>query len=200
MGELWQAHFCLAKSDNSEFTLTEARSAADAFMNGFGGGPAALMPFYGPNVTFQPMKVEELSETTGKVVNRTSGTVGATPSGSGSAAQLPHGVACAISLKGFFAGPKFRGRFFLPPPISTAVGPNGEMTAAFQNALQAAVGNGFTLMSGILGTLGIMAIQQKDLTIVPVKLGTVGNVFDSMRSRRNKLVENRKVIALGTPL
>lgn len=199
-GEVWEAGFGLTTDDDSEFTVANAKTWCDAFMGGFGSTPAGLMAYYGPSTTFNPMRVEELSETTGEVVSRSLATTGATPTGSGSAAVLPNNVAVCVSLAGFSAGPSHRGRFFLPAPLTTAGSPSGKMLAAFKTAVGNAVGNGFTNAASLAGTHFRLAFRHGATAYQPAKYATVGDVFDTMRSRRNKLVENRSVVLIGYAL
>lgn len=199
-GEIWEAGFALTTDDASDFSMATAISWANAWMGAWGSIPAGLMAYYGPAVTWNPMKVEELDATTGQVVSRTFGSVGATSTGSGAVASFPNHVATVVSLAGFGAGPSRRGRFYLPAPLTTAGSPSGKMLIAYRNAVSNAVGNAFTNASSIAGAHFRLGFRHGATDYQPARYATVGDVFDNMRTRRNKLVEARSTVLIGYAL
>lgn len=104
---------------------------------------------------------------------------------------LPAQNATAISLTTVLANRHGRGRFFLPPlAVSTVAG--GKLAAA-------AVGNlvtAFTNFFDVLETQGL-AVVVRDRTnhvSTTVTAARVGDVIDTQRRRRNKLVETYSAI------
>lgn len=133
----------------------------------------------------------QLDPTTGKQVDKvvTSETLAGTAVGE----QLPHECSIAVSLRTALATRAGRGRFYLPPYDTTTVesgrldvDPRDQTAAAAQGMIQSLNGDSFQ----------VVIYHHFTLDSTPVTRLDVGNVFDSQRRRRNKLVEVRTSLAV----
>lgn len=100
--------------------------------------------------------------------------------------MLPFQCATVVTLKTDVANRHGNGRFFLPP-LAAAVLDAGRVNAASMTSLVAA----FTAFFDALNTAGLQP-QVRNRTghiSTPVTAGRMGNVIDTQRRRRNKLLE-----------
>jgi len=123
---------------------------------------------------------------TGKQVNRVS-----TPlvlAGSAATNQLPPQISVGVSLRTALATRAGRGRFYLPVMTVTQV-LTGKLVAADQTKIATAAQK----MLQSLATAGYVPIiyHRATRTFDPVVSVDVGDVFDTQRRRRDKLVETR---------
>lgn len=107
--------------------------------------------------------------------------------------MLPYQVALVVSLDTALANRHGRGRFYLPP-LTVATVAAGRLTAAAQGVVATAAENLFVE----LGSGGLTPVVRDRVGHVSttVTLASVGDVFDTQRRRRNKLVENRVMVAV----
>lgn len=108
--------------------------------------------------------------------------------GTAAASSLPFQVTAAVSLRTAFATRRGRGRFYLPPFATTAVA-NARVSGSAVATLVTAVGNMFdALQAASLTPVVYSRTSRAALTITSFD---IGNVFDTQRRRRNKLIEQR---------
>jgi hypothetical protein len=131
-------------------------------------------------------QVAELDDSTGFQVTKVMGT--ATNTGTNVGDPLPPQVSLAVSLRTSLATKAGRGRFYLPP-LAVGASLAGELILAAQ---EAAVAGAQTALTG-MATAGFPCVvyHRSDQTGTMVNRIDVGNVFDTQRRRRNKLVETR---------
>lgn len=108
--------------------------------------------------------------------------------GAAAGEMLPFQCATSVSFTTQLATRAGRGRFYLPPLVATTLGA-GRITTATAEGIAAAV-NG--LWAGLAGAgLAINLYSRGAKTLTPVTGGSVGDVIDTQRRRRNKLIEAR---------
>lgn len=107
--------------------------------------------------------------------------------------MIPYQVALVISLHTGLANRHGRGRFYLPPLTVGAVA-SGRLSAAAQATVAGAVESLFLELSS--GGLTPVVRDRTGHVSTNVDLASVGDVFDTQRRRRNKLIENRAMIAV----
>jgi hypothetical protein len=116
------------------------------------------------------------------------------PTGSASSTQLPLQDSIVVSHKGSQIGPKGRGRMFLPSATSSALTGTKIQTAKVTNLLDAHVAflEALSIANGVPSPLFSVrpiitgAPWSSFSTIAQVR---VGNIVDTQRRRRNRLVE-----------
>lgn len=108
--------------------------------------------------------------------------------GTGTDEPLPPQNAVVVSLRTDVPTRAGRGRFFLPSPVVTTVLDQRLDSAAQGDILHGALAM-LNHMNG--GTLNPVVYHRFDPTVTPIVSIDVGDVFDTQRRRRNKLVETR---------
>lgn len=113
--------------------------------------------------------------------------------GTSASEMLPYQCATVVSLRTVFATRSGRGRFYLPPlAVASIIG--GRLTPANTSAIaDAAETMMTTLQSAGLTPVVYSRVAKAAVTIVSVD---VGDVIDTQRRRRNKLVEARESRAI----
>jgi hypothetical protein len=193
-GETFQYSFYVVRDDLQNLSAGEMVLVADAWQNALKSGGTPLPPLYGPATIWSAIVADTIDAATGKVVDRAFGTVQMAGTGSGAVSALPPGVAIAVTLRTILPGPTGRGRFYLPPPLSSAAGATGRLTPAAMTTVAGALANAFTNLAGLASPVGAAVYSIKNRSAQPCSRGDVGDVFDSQRSRRDKLVEARSPV------
>lgn len=146
----------------------------------------SIKQLYPAGTIVDELVTTELSPTTGKNVHQAI----STPSlaGTGSGAALPPQTAICVSLRTDLPTRAGRGRFFLPAPIVT-VSSSGRISATPLGQIVAAVQG---MMQSLAGDLYPAVIYHRNtLTTDLILTIDVGDVFDTIRRRRDKLIEVR---------
>lgn len=190
-GESFQYAFYVCRDDALAISAGEMVTIADAWQNALKSGGTPLPPLYGPQTIWSALVGDTIDVATGKVVDRSFGTVAMAGTGSGSAACLPPGVAVAVTLRTILPGPTGRGRFFLPPPLAASASATGRVVAASMTTFSGALANAFTALAGLSSPVSAAVYSVKHRSFQPCSRGDFGDVYDSQRSRRDKLVESR---------
>lgn len=130
--------------------------------------------------------VAELDDSSGRQVTKVM--TAASHDGTNTDEPLPPQVAVAVSLRTSLATKEGRGRFYLPP-LATGAELGGELIVAAQEAIVAGAATALTGMA----TAGFPCViyHRGSISGTMVNRIDVGNVFDTQRRRRNKLVETR---------
>lgn len=165
--------------------------AIDLLWNGAATPADSIKQLYPAATTVDDLVTTELSPTTGK--NVAQAVTAPALAGTGSGAALPPQTAICVSLRTSLPTRAGRGRFFLPAPI-VAESSSGRLNATAQGQVLAAV----TGMLQFLGTNLYPAViyHRDDRTTTLVTSTDVGDVFDTIRRRRDKLIEARMVSPL----
>jgi len=108
--------------------------------------------------------------------------------GTGTDEPLPPQNAVVVSLRSNTPTRAGRGRFFLPSPVVTTV-----IDQRLDSAAQTDILHGAQAMLNHMNGLGMTPVifHRFDPTVTEVVSIDVGDVFDTQRRRRNKLVETR---------
>lgn len=147
-----------------------------------------IQPYLADTVTYTDVTVAEiLSLSTGALAAATTQALAAPVAGSGS--PLPAQVALGVS---FTAGTRpngtpLRGRCYLPPLEASAVSVGGRIDAGIVTDVAECFATYFERLDALGVTVGVWS---RTLAVVqPVTEVRVGNVWDTIRSRRNAIPE-----------
>lgn len=181
-GEIW--NFSLFTNGN--VSLAAAQSAWEDSLSSFWSG--SMAPNVANEVSLTGASTAEIDVATGKQSTRVEGALSLP--GTSTAESLPFQCATAVSLRTIFATRSGRGRFYLPP-LAVSVMLNGRVTTAVQNVLA----DGVSLMMLTLQSSGLTPVVYSRVARAAVTITSidVGNVIDTQRRRRNKLIEVREV-------
>lgn len=161
-------------------------AAIDDLWNGTATPTDSIKQLYPSSIHIDEVVSTELDAISGR--NLLQERTGVSLIGTGSGGALPQEVAVCVSLRTALPTRAGRGRFFLPSPILTtcvtsrlASTPQGEILAAA------------ALMLGDMNsaTFTVVILHRSTMTTDDVVSVDVGDVFDSMRTRRDKLREVR---------
>lgn len=152
------------------------------------------------NTTLTQVKIAQIG-TNGKYVGDAVFEVVARNGGVNENGPYPSEVSYAVSLRTAVRGPKGRGRFYVPgPTLAATSGWRIDPTAA-QGAANSAYHALISLDNGTIGKAFVthspdpadifgVVVASKVAGNTPVETVQVGDVFDTIRRRRNKLREN----------
>lgn len=166
--------------------LASAVGAVDAWYVSL-AGDTAFKGIYDSATTFGTGKVSEINEATGAVI--TSMAAGTAFSGTGIDSPLPPQVAVCVSVNTAIISARTRGRFYLPAPMVNQVTAAGRLSSGCQTAILEAMSAAFVIMNTNTLTLGVYSRTGRN--IEPTTTIDVGDVYDTVRTRRDKLVELR---------
>lgn len=178
-GEVWS--FGLHTVGTLSVSAAEAAwvTAFDAFWDAAG-------PLMAAEVTVTETATAELDQGTGKQVTRTS-----TPSslvGSSAAESLPFQCAPVVSLRSNLATRAGRGRFYAPSLAVDQIA-SGKMVSLAQTGL---LNGAVAMLTSLTGSaLNAVLYSRTTHTTQEIVRVDVGDVIDTQRRRRNKLVEER---------
>ena len=185
--------------DGEQFTFSvhteqaggDITSAASAWADAIallwdGAAPPAdsITQLYPAGTTVDELVTTQLSPTTGKNVLQAVSSPAL--AGTGSGAALPPQTAICVSLRTALPTRAGRGRFFLPAPIVTVSSAGRIGSTARGQVLAAAEGMLNSLQSNLFPAV---VYHREDFTTDIVTGVKVGDVFDTIRRRRDKLVE-----------
>jgi hypothetical protein len=177
-------------SEKAAGSLSGAHSAwaaaVDDLWNGTATPADSIKQLYPSSIHIDEVVSTELDPITGKNLLQERSGVSLVGTGSGSA--LPQEVAVCVSLRTNLPTRAGRGRFFLPSPIVTTVSAS-RLAGTPQGQILAAA----ALMLGDMSaaTFPVVILHRSTMTTDLVISVDVGDVFDSMRTRRDKLREVR---------
>lgn len=168
-------------------TLASAQAAAVAAAGALVTGQLdAILP---PEVVLTEVSTASLDEATDQQISRLSDDVNFP--GVAASEMLPFQCATSVSWRTDLATRAGRGRIYLPPLAVSAVDA-GRLSAGAQTTIVTAA----SAFWAALDTGGLaLVIRHKALhTSTAVTSGNVGNVIDTQRRRRNKLIEVRATL------
>lgn len=128
----------------------------------------------------------EINQATGQQITKRQ--AGVSLPGVAVTTTLPPQLAVCVSLRTNLATRAGRGRFYLPP-FAVATVDVGRLLAASQDAAVTAVEAFFSSLSG--DSLQPVIYNRGPATLQDVTSFDIGDVFDTQRRRRNKLIEAR---------
>jgi hypothetical protein len=167
------------------------KNAVDSLWLGDNPPTDGINQFYGPSVSVDELVTTELDATTGK--NLLQETQSYTGPGTGTGDNLPQEVAVCVSLRTPLPTRAGRGRFFLPSPLLTTCVAS-RLDADTADAIALAAINCLATMQ--VATYPAAIYHRSTHTATLITSIDVGDVFDSMRTRRDKLREVRHIQVL----
>jgi hypothetical protein len=178
-GEIWS--FGIHTLGNITVTAAEAAWSAAA-----GEFWADAGPLFANEIAATSTATAELDQATAKQITRVE--TGSSLIGTATSESLPYQCAPAVSLRTNLATRAGRGRFYAPS-LAVEFVAAGKMTATAQSAL----------LAGAVGMIGSLTAAGLDVVLYgrtshatqSVTRVDVGDVIDTQRRRRNKLVESR---------
>lgn len=105
--------------------------------------------------------------------------------------MLPFQCATSISWRTAVATRAGRGRIYLPPLAASTLA-TGRLSSAAATTIATAAGQLVSALDG--GGLALILFGRETHTQTPVTGGDVGDVIDTQRRRRNKLIEVRHAV------
>lgn len=148
---------------------------------------AAQAALWTPTVVFDLLITQEINEGTGAVLDTAESTLG--QAGTSPDAQLPAEVAICVSIREL-AG-TVAGRFYLPAPSRGALTTPGQFTAALRDDLADDLATMWASLAAQTTPMRLGVYSPTQHVFHAGGTFNIGNVFDSQRRRRNKLVEVR---------
>jgi len=177
-GDIWQAGWH-AQSDADVFQVATLVAAET---------PGLVTSIFPASSTWQGVRVAEINEANGDTVAVAEAALtGISYSSNGA---LPAEVAECVTIRPVTG--LTTGRFYLPPIDNTSCTLAGQMTSTAQTTLADRLQTFFqTDLGGASSPLRLGIYSRKTHNYVGATSVQVGNVYDSQRRRRNKLVESR---------
>lgn len=168
-----------------------AHTAVDLLWNGVASPADSIKQIYPAGTGIDETVTTELSPVTGKNMGQVR--VAEALVGTNAGASMPPQNAIVVSLRTALFTRAGRGRFFLPAPSVNSVDTGRILAAtvsscatAAQKMIQSLNGAGYTVCVYHRSTRTTDAVTSVD----------VGNVFDTQRRRRDKLVETRTSLSV----
>lgn len=186
-----QADFSYWLSDTSS-TLAGSITAVVQFANTVYNTLSANTAFkalYSSTVSFTPPKCSQVDLATGQIISvhpASSSFIGTSISNS-----LPPQLAVCVSLRTDLSGGRFRGRFYLPAPATTTIAANGRIVTANVSTFANGMALAFAAAITSSPTSLLVVYSRVGRSVRLVQSLDVGDVMDTQRRRRDKLVEVR---------
>lgn len=197
--------FALPSGEAGEYSywvwdITQTATAANAasFGDAVGtslGAATAFKALFPSGIVVGPPGVEEVDLDTGRVVTTATGASNWVPTGPG-AETMPPQLAIVVSLLTALAGGRNRGRLYLPGPTNAAIDLTGRLVQANCTTIVNAWGAAFTAGTTAVPTLVPVVYSRMNRSVQPITRLSVGNVIDTQRRRRDKLLEIRSFAAV----
>lgn len=168
-------------------TLATSVFAADLWMSTLAADPN-FPGMFPSTLAFQAVKVSEIDEATGAVIATANGTE--TFPGTDIVGALPPQAGVVVSLGTAVSGASKRGRYYLPPMSVSVLAATGRLDSGVQADLLAAVTAAHAAEISVSGGQPLLVYSRKLHSVEPVVTLRIGDVIDTQRRRRDKLVEN----------
>jgi hypothetical protein len=161
-----------------------------------GTGSAGINGMYAATVIAQLYETFRLETATGKATDKRESPVN--HPGGDPGMSLPQEVAVVVTLRTQLAGASGHGRMFFPSPSTNVLTAEARLSSSGQQTFAIGVTSMFSAMADGLAQPVLYTKGRANRIISRVD---VGDVFDAMRRRRDKLVEARYTgPAIPTPL
>lgn len=198
-GEIWATDWHFETPAIPPLGARDAVVVAGVFLDslwiGAAGGSPGIGSIMAASTTLTGCTIYVLDPTTGRALDRAF--VARNLPGTGAGGATPNQCAVVATLKTATPGPRGRGRVYLPPPLLGAVTLTGRLIATHRDQMANTVGKTLLLMQ----TSGYNPVLfTKSQPNRPITTGSVGDVIDTQRRRRDKLVEARSSDVPATTL
>lgn len=179
-GESWSCTLHTTGAGTLASAQTAFSNAVAAFWTG------ELDSIVTADVSVTETSTASLNEATGTQISRLIDDVSLPGVASGE--MLPFQCASGVSWRTALATRSGRGRMYLPP-LAVSVLDTGRLSTGAVSTIVDAVGQLTDSLDG--GGLALVLLNRTTLATTPVTTVDVGNVIDTQRRRRNKLIEVR---------
>lgn len=188
-GEVFDYSFWLAESAGTDLPLSVAQDAANNWNTSLSVN-ASFRALYSTTTTFSSAKAYIVESTTGKVVQ--SGVGGSQFTGSAATASFPPQLAVCVTIRTALAGASYRGRFYLPAPLTAEGTTTGRITGAAVTTLVTAMNQAATAITSTDTGVHVGVYSRVHHVFTAGTFFDIGDVFDTQRRRRDKLAESRQ--------
>lgn len=192
--EEWQFSHHVSGGD-TDLTLAQVESYAGAYYDSL-TGDVDFMAEFTSNVVFSGWRATLINSTTGGTISVGNG--GTAAPGTGTAGDtMPPQIAICVSLRTGLSGPQNRGRFYLPTPQFGTVTTAGRLDPDNITDMLTSLNAAFTAATTAVGGTVVIVYSRTHHAYQPVLRMDIGDVFDTIRRRRDKLVEVRQSVTVG---
>lgn len=190
LGDEWSSSFHCDVA-----TLTAPSSTAGAVKTALENNWATIASSYYSGTKLQKVSVYEIPITGGPATDQAEETL--TLAGSSSSVPVPANVAVVATLLTGAPGRSRRGRMYWPGFQSSALDGSGRIEAPFPSNLANFLADTFGEIN-VVGTRLVGVYSRTTSSINAVQAVSVGDVWDTMRSRRNAVTEGRVSVNVST--
>ena len=157
----------------------------------------AVAPRHHSTTRLAAARLDRLNPQTGTVLYGSDVAVPGT-AGSGVSPNLPTSCALVVSLRTANAGRSGRGRIYHPVVSSSALDADGYLSSAARTSIRDAYQALFNSLNALTSIDGVSVYSRTLGGFQPVTSIDVGSVLDTVRGRRNKLIESRAVASISS--
>jgi hypothetical protein len=187
-GDVFNHSLWVTGSDSS--LITDAATASAAAAAALTTTASGMQSQFTTPTVWAGTVVEEVTQATG--VSVSTGSSSFTHAGTnGSASSLPGQCALVVTLRTATVSRRGRGRFYLPPMANSATTPTGRLNATASTAVTLSLNAFFNALKTFVVPFTPVVYSPTGRTVATVTSYDFGDVFDTQRRRRNKLVESR---------
>lgn len=180
-GDIWQYGMVFQSDEDIEGLASRLASQKTSMLT------ATLRGHMATTTVYDDVYVSELATGTGAVLNTAQAPIGV--AGTVASGSLP--PQCSIAVGILPVTGTARGRFYLPPFTPATLSPTGRFSSAIQTQWADALQGFFSALGGATSParLGIWRVGPQ--SFFAARGIQIGDVFDTQRRRRNKLIETR---------
>lgn len=187
-GDVFNHSLFVSGSDAS--TINDAVTAGAAAAAALTTTASGMQSLFNTTTIWAGLVVEEVDQTTGLSV--ATGSASFTHAGTTSASSaLPGQCAIVVTLRTATLSRRGRGRFYLPPMAGASTTSTGRLSSASQALCVTSLNAFFNALKTFVAPMTPVVYSPTGRTVATVTSYDLGDVFDTQRRRRNKLVESR---------
>lgn len=178
--DVWMMSFALQSDEDLQLMADAVKGAVDTYIT------ARVADFH-TSIKFDDVVVQQLESGTGRVTDTAQSVL--SRAGSAAVACLPpQNTVCVTVLP---VSGVTTGRFFLPPPTINALASDGRLLTTWRDAQATALQTLFAALGARSSPARLGIWRQTTGSFLGSKGISVGDVVDTQRRRRNKLIESR---------
>jgi hypothetical protein len=187
-GEVFSYGFYV--EDGGAATITQMLTTASSGLTALLTTTSGFQAYWNTTLKWSAINVDLVSGLDGSIIDSDQAAVSLTGNTAASN-PLPPQVAVCVTLRSATMSARGRGRFYLPAPAAGALAGTGRILPAAVTALKVSLNAMWTALGGASQPVLPQVFSKVSSTFHQGTTYDVGDVFDTMRSRRNKLVESR---------
>lgn len=192
-GDVFNHSLWCTGSDAS--TINDAVTASAAAATALTTTASGMQARYSSTTIWAGTVVEEVDPTTGD--SEATGSASFSHAGTnGASTPMPGQVALVVTLRTAVVTRRGRGRFFLPAMQADSVTSTGRLNATAIAAVTISLNAFFAALQGFAVPMNPVVYSPTARNFNDVTSYDFGDVFDTQRRRRNKLVESRTGAAI----